>query len=595
MSDYLAPLKDMSFILQNMTDQAALMQIPAMAEFSPDLVTAVLEEAAKFAQGVLVPLNVVGDIQGCRFEEGKVITPEGWKTAFNQFCENGWLGLALPEAFGGQQLPKFISMAVSEMWLSANLAFVMFQTLTQGSSEILLKAASDEIKAKYLEKMVSGEWSCCMSLTEPAAGSDLGSIRTKAEPMADGRYRIKGQKIFITYGEHDLTENIVHLVLAKTPGAPEGSKGISLFLVSKRVINNDGSLGELNDVHCVSIEHKTGLHGSPTCSISYGDGDGAIGEMIGEENRGLEYMFILMNEARLSTGLQGVAIGELGYQKSLAYCLERTQGRNAQTGQTNVPIIQHPDVQRMLLGIRAQVMALRSLGYLIAARIDQAEHEVDDEKRNKAKMFVALLTPVFKAFATESGNLMAGTTIQLFGGMGFVEETGVAQLMRDIRITTIYEGTTGIQANDLIFRKVAADKGQGIKALLAEMEHDAHHLANITGYETESDALLEACRFVGKTAEWIVEHAKSDASQLLSGAVPFLEMLAIVASSWQMAKLICAADQKLSEGDDPDYHRNLKALGRFYFVHYLPKAAALNVTFMRANQGLAEYQFVPAN
>lgn len=594
MSDYTAPMKDMDFILNELSDHDTLMNIPDLSEFSPDLVSAVLEEAGKFAKGVLAPLNQTGDIEGCTFADGKVSTPTGWKNAYDQFCENGWLGLSLPETYGGQELPKFISMAVNEMWLSANLAFVMFQTLNQGACEILLNAGTDKLKERYLEKLVTGQWTSAMALTEPNAGSDLGSIKTKATPRGEGEYSIKGQKIFITYGEHDLCENIAHLVLAKTPGAPDGAKGISLFIVPKFKINDDGSLGEHNDVHCVSIEHKTGLHGSPTCALSYGDNDNCIGTLIGEENKGLQYMFILMNEARLSTGLQGVAFGELSYQKSLEYAFDRTQGRDAITGEQNVAIVQHPDVKRMLLGLRAQTMSLRALGYLIASRIDQAHFRAESPFYKDNNDFVALLTPVFKAFSTESGNLMAGSAIQIFGGMGFIEETGVAQLMRDIRITTIYEGTTGIQANDLLFRKIASDQGDCLSRLLQEIRFDAQNLSACPEFSDEKETLLNACDMLQASANYIVEHTKDAKETLLAGAVPFLEMMGIVCCSWQMAKIAAKAQDKIANDQDPEYHANLCALSKFYFAHYTPRATSLNETFLKAQQGLKDYHFANA-
>ncbi|SEQ97749.1 acyl-CoA dehydrogenase [Amphritea atlantica] len=589
MANYVAPLKDMTFLLNHVADSRGFNQIEHFADFDPALVSAVFDEAAKFAGQVLSPLNQSGDIEGCHFNDGKVTTPAGWNDAYQQFCSNGWLGLALPEAYGGQSLPRFIAAAVHEMWLSSNLSFVMFQALTQGAAEILLSANDDSLKQRYLEKLVTGEWATCMSLTEPGAGSDLGNIRTRAVRQADGRYRITGQKIYITYGEHDLTENIVHLVLAKTPDSPPGGKGVSLFIVPKYIVDQSGQCGELNDVRCVSIEHKTGLHGSPTCSISYGDDGGAIGELVGAENRGLEYMFILMNEARLSTGQQGVAIGEMGYQRALEYSQERTQGRDLLSGDTDVQIARHPDVKRMLMGLRAQVTALRALSYQIASRLDLAE--ADPEKRAAHLRFVALMTPIFKAFSTESGNLMAGTTIQIFGGMGFVEETGVAQLMRDIRVTTIYEGTTGIQANDLVFRKVQSDQGEALTELIADIESDFACYAALEIAGSETEMLVQLIAVLKESSQFILQQGKEGRETLLCGAVNFLELMGIACCSWMMMRTAVAAYEQKQQSTDTLYLDNLIALSRFYFAHFTPKVLALHRTLISAEMGIQDYRF----
>jgi len=588
MANYSAPLKDMDFLLNHVADSRQFGQIEHFADFDPELVSAVLDEASKIAGQVLSPLNQSGDIEGCHFNDGKVTTPAGWIDAYQQFCDNGWLGLALPEAFGGQSLPRFIAAAVHEMWLSSNLSFVMFQALTQGAAEILLAAKDDRLKQRYLEKLVTGEWATCMSLTEPGAGSDLGNTRTRAVRQDDGTYLITGQKIYITYGEHDLTENIVHLVLAKTPDSPPGGKGVSLFIVPKYKVDESGQCGELNDVRCVSIEHKTGLHGSPTCSISYGDDGGAIGELVGEENRGLEYMFILMNEARLSTGQQGVAIGEMGYQRALEYSLERTQGRDALTGETNVLIARHPDVKRMLMGLRAQVTALRALSYQIASRLDLAE--IESEDRAAHLRFVALMTPIFKAFSTESGNLMAGTTIQIFGGMGFVEETGVAQLMRDIRVTTIYEGTTGIQANDLVFRKVQGDQGAALQELVADIEADYARYVALEIAGAEQEMLAQMITVLHESAAYILQQDKAGRESLLCGAVSYLELMGIACCSWMMMRTAVAAYEQKQQSTDTAYLNNLIALSRFYFTHFTPKVLALHKTVISAAAGIQDYQ-----
>ncbi|NLQ18350.1 acyl-CoA dehydrogenase [Marinomonas sp. M1K-6] len=595
---YQAPYKDMQLLVAQAYQQQGLDAIDAMQGFDPELANAVMEEAAKFASGVLAPLNAVGDVQGCRFQgghsqkgnsqKGKVTTADGWREAYQQFAESGWIGLALPEAFGGQGLPKYIAQPVNEMWLSANLAFVMFQALAQGGAEILLNFANESIQQRYLPKIVTGEWTVAMALTEPNAGSDLGALNTKAIPQSDGTYKIKGQKIYITYGEHDLTDNIAHLVLARTPDAPAGSRGISLFIVPKHRVTDDGTLGDFNDVRCTGIEHKMGLHGSPTCSMSYGDQDDCIGELVGELNQGLMAMFVLMNEARLSCGLQGVALGELGYQRALAYAKERTQGTNNQG--EKVAIVEHADVKRMLLEMRSETFALRALGYQIAAQIDASELAIDETKSNQSKKDrIALLTPIFKAFATERANIMAGQVIQVFGGMGFVEETGVAQIMRDARVTTIYEGTTGIQARDLVFRKVRGDQGKALSELLADMTQLVRTF--------EADAVFAA---MAKETQQVITRVTSlldshllnrdrDAASLQAVSVPFLEAMGILCCAWQLFNVL--AYQQTEEHIDASYRQNISALSAFYGAYRLPAAMAALKVVENAGLGLSEYEF----
>jgi alkylation response protein AidB-like acyl-CoA dehydrogenase len=580
---YQAPYKDMQLLVAQAYQQHGLDKLESLEGFDTDLANAVMEEAAKFASGVLAPLNQVGDVQGCRFEEGKVITPDGWKDAYRHFSESGWIGLALPETFGGQGLPKYIAQPVNEMWLSANLAFVMFQALAQGGSEILLKFASESLQARYLPNIVSGAWSVAMALTEPNAGSDLGALTTKALAQDDGTYKIKGQKIFITYGDHDLTDNIAHLVMARTPDAPAGSRGISLFIVPKYRVNPDGSIGGFNDVCCTGIEHKMGLHGSPTCSISYGEKDECVGELVGELNQGLMAMFVLMNEARLSCGLQGVALGELGYQSALEYAKERTQGTN-EKGE-RVAIIEHPDVKRMLLDMRSETFALRSLGYQIAAQIDLA----DSNQNTALYARIALLTPIFKAFATERANVMAGQVVQVFGGMGFVEETGVAQIMRDARITTIYEGTTGIQARDLLMRKVRGDNGQALSALLDDIDDQAKDLvadSDLTGIAHETRHVVSTMR---QLLDTYLLTKQDDLTALHGISVPFLEAMGTLCCAWQLMNTLAL----MTESDEIDkaYHRNLIAMVQFYGAFRLPTAMAALQTVESKSLGLQEYVF----
>jgi acyl-CoA dehydrogenase len=585
---YQAPYKDMQLLLAQSYLQQDLATFESLDGFDPELANAVMEEAAKFASGVLAPLNAVGDVQGCRFQDGKVITADGWREAYQQFAESGWIGLALPEAFGGQGLPKYIAQPVNEMWLSANLAFVMFQALAQGGSEILLNFANEAIQKRYLPNIVSGEWTVAMALTEPNAGSDLGVLNTKAIPQSDGTYKIKGQKIYITYGEHDLADNIVHLVLARTPDAPAGSRGISLFIVPKYRVAEDGALGEFNDVRCTGIEHKMGLHGSPTCSMSYGDQDNCIGELVGELNQGLMAMFVLMNEARLSCGLQGVALGELGYQRALEYAKERTQGTNNQG--EKVAIVEHADVKRMLLEMRSETFALRALGYRIAAQIDATEVADDSSNHNQSKKDrVALLTPIFKAFATERANVMAGQVVQVFGGMGFVEETGVAQIMRDARVTTIYEGTTGIQARDLVFRKVRGDEGKALTELLADITQLARAFESDVVFAPIAKETQQTVEKVTSLLNAYLLNHEVDTTSLQAVSVPFLEAMGILCCTWQLLSVL--AYLQAHENDDASYEQNIKAMVTFYGAYRLPFAMAALKVVENAGLGLSQYEF----
>ena len=588
MSDYQAPLKEMQFLVQNAVEKTGLNNHEALADFDADTVAAILEAASELAGKSLSPMNAIGDNEGCRFEDGKVFTPTGWKQAFDQFAQDGWMGLALPMDFGGQELPKFIAQPVNEMWHSANLSFVMFHAVIQGCSEILMKFGTQEQKDRYIEKFITGEWTAAMALTEPGAGTDLGELKTKAIPQDNGQYLIKGQKIYITYGEHDLTENKVHFVLARTPDAPEGSRGISLFAVPTYRINNDGSLGEFNDVVCTGIEHKTGLHGSPTCSMSYGDNDNCFGELVGPENKGLMAMFILMNEARLSVGVQGVALSQIAYQQAAEYALERPQGRHYATGERRVPIAQHPDVARMLMTMKSFATGQRALGYLIAALFDQSEHASDESEKAAAESRIALLTPIFKAFATEQANLMTGTGIQVFGGMGFVEETGVAQYMRDARITTIYEGTTGVQGSDLLFRKIRMDKGAALTQLLEEIDTVAGELTANQDLAKLGQDLCAATATVRDTLPALLNE-EADLLQLNAGAVPMLDALGFLLTAWQLGEIALKATTEQS--NDPEFFGNMIALAKFYNAHQLPQVYARVANFHSAADGIADYKF----
>ena len=579
MSAYFAPLRDMQFVLRELVGLDEMARLPGCEEVTPDLVDAILEEAAKLACEVLAPLNKQGDTQGCKLKDHAVTTPDGFKQAYRQFIDGGWTMLACDPDYGGQGLPAVVATPVEEMWHAANMGFALCQMLTHGAIEAIHLGGSDELKQRYLAKMVSGEWTGTMNLTEPQAGSDLSAVVTKAVPEHD-HYRLFGSKIFITYGEHDYTENIIHLVLARTPDAPEGVKGISLFAVPKYMVKADSSLGERNDVYCVSIEHKLGIHASPTAVLAFGDNAGAVGYLVGEENRGLEYMFVMMNAARFSVGLQGVAIAERAYQHALTYAKERIQGAEAGVrGGGKVPIIRHPDVRRMLMSMKAQVEAMRALAYVTAASLDKATRHPDAEQRARHQAFADLMIPVIKGWSTETSIEVASTGIQIQGGMGYVEETGAAQYLRDARITTIYEGTTGIQANDLIGRKIARDKGATARAVVAMMKKTDGQLAEApdTDFSAIRASLGEGVKALDEATGWIVATYASDLKAASACAVPFLKLFGIVAGGWQMARAALAAQAKLSANDDGNgsFYKAKISTARFYADHVLSQAPGL--------------------
>ena len=575
MSTYTAPLKDLQFAIRELAGLAEVSALPGHGEVNAELVDAVLGEAAKFAQEVLDPLNREGDKQGAKLADGKVTAPKGFKEAYRAFIEAGWNGLAGQTEYGGQGLPHLVASPVQEIWKSANMALCLCPMLTSGVIEALKVHGSPAQHKAWLPKLTSGEWTGTMNLTEPQAGSDLSAVRTRAVPEGD-HYRIKGTKIFITWGEHDMADNIVHLVLARTPDAPEGVKGISLFIVPKFLPKADGTPGEKNDVRCVSIEHKMGIHASPTCVLAYGDGKGAIGYLVGEENRGLEYMFTMMNHARLAVGVEGVAVAERAYQHALEYAKTRVQGREiGQRGGDRVTIIHHPDVRRMLMSMRAQTEAMRALACYAAATLDKSKHHPDPAEKRRNQGLLDLLTPIVKGWCTEQGVEVASTGIQVHGGMGFVEETGAAQYLRDARITTIYEGTTGIQANDLVGRKVGFEKGATALAVIGAMRAVEPKLA-AAGETSLRDGLKDALDGLEAATHWIVETFPANPKAVAAVAVPYLKLFGTVAGGWMMARAALVAREKLGQPDaDREFLEAKLATARFYAEHELPKAATL--------------------
>ena len=577
MTTYVAPIADMRFVLNELAGIAELAALPGLSDATPDLVDAVLEEAGKFASNVLAPLNRTGDVEGATFSDGQVKTAPGWKEAYQAFVEGGWNGLAIDAEWGGQGLPWLVNAATQEMWHAANMSFGLCPMLTQGAIEAVLFHGSPEQKALFLPKLVTGEWTGTMCLTEPQAGSDLSAVKSRALPNGD-HYLITGQKIFITYGEHDLAENIIHLVLARTPDAPAGVKGISLFVVPKLLLDASGAPSQTNDVRCISIEHKLGIHGSPTATLSFGDEGGAVGWLIGEENRGLEYMFTMMNVARLSVGIEGIAISERAYQAAAAFSRERVQGRPVgdSSGERS-PILGHMDVRRMLLDMRARIEAMRAVAYSCAAAIDRAHHHPDEAERQRSMKLVDLLTPVVKGWCTEWSIAITSTGVQVFGGMGYIEETGVAQHFRDARITTIYEGTTGIQAADLVGRKVLRDQGASFRELLRTMRTFTAVLEreSTDPLPAVCDALVRGMESLEAAISWLQEAAGRDKRLPLAAAVPFLELTGTVLGGYEHARAALRAQALLEVGGgDTGYLEAKLGTARFYAASILPRAHA---------------------
>jgi alkylation response protein AidB-like acyl-CoA dehydrogenase len=572
---YRAPVKDMMFNITELADIDALTQIPAFAEAGADTAQAVLEECAKFNEGALAPLNWEADKSPSSWKDGFVTTSKGFKEAYKAYTEGGWQGLQHPAEFGGQALPKLIGAACGEMLNSANMSFALCPLLTDGAIEALLTAGSDALKATYLDKLVSGEWTGTMNLTEPQAGSDLALVRTRAEPQPDGTYKIFGTKIYITYGEHDMAENIVHLVLARVTGAPEGVKGISLFVVPKFMVRADGSLGERNDVHCVSIEHKLGIKASPTAVLQYGDKGGAVGYLVGQENRGLEYMFIMMNAARFAVGVQGIAIAERAYQKAVQYAKDRVQSRPVDGSMPgSAPIIHHPDVKRMLMTMRAYTEGCRAMALVAAAAYDTAHHHPDADVRAQNQAFYEFMVPLVKGYSTEMSLEVTSLGVQVHGGMGFIEETGAAQYYRDAKILTIYEGTTAIQANDLVGRKTARDGGQMAKGIARQIEATEAALAQRSSVASRSVLKrLKAAReaFV-EVVDFVAANTRGNPNAAFAGSVPYLMLAGNLMAGWQMARALMVAEDKAAAGEDSGFMQAKAATARFYAEHILSKA-----------------------
>ncbi|MFM0224927.1 acyl-CoA dehydrogenase [Paraburkholderia dipogonis] len=594
---YTAPIKDMLFVMKELAGLEDIATLPGFEDANLETAQAVLEESAKLCGGVLAPLNVEGDRNPSSWKDGVVTATPGFKEAFRQFGEGGWQGVQHPVDYEGQGLPKLIATPCVEMLNASNLSFALCPLLTDGAIEALLTAGTEAQKQTYVPKLISGEWTGTMNLTEPQAGSDLAMVRTRAEPQGDGSFKLFGTKIFITWGEHDMAKNIAHLVLARTPNAPEGVKGISLFIVPKFLVNEDGSLGERNDVHCVSIEHKLGIKASPTAVLQFGDHGGAIGHLIGEENRGLEYMFIMMNAARFAVGMQGVGVSDRAYQKAVAYAKDRVQSRPVDgSAKQPVAIIQHPDVRRMLATMRGLTEASRALAYVAAAHCDIAHRHADEGTRAEHQAIYEYLVPIVKGWSTELSIDVTSLGVQVHGGMGFIEETGAAQYYRDARILTIYEGTTAIQANDLIGRKTVRDGGKVAKALLAGVAETIEALGAQQGpaFDSMKKYLAQGHRSLSAAVDFVVANTKGDPNAVFAGSVPYLKLAGIVLGGWQMARALLVAAAKRDE--DPSFYGAKIATTQFYAEHVLPLASAFEASIVSAKGGesvlaLSEDQF----
>jgi hypothetical protein len=570
MSSYRAPVKDMLFCMKELAGLDAVTRLPDFEDIDADTAQAVLEECAKFNEGVVAPLNWDGDTKPSSFKDGKVTTTAGFKQAFRRFAEGGWQGLQHPAEFGGQGLPKTIGAACIEMLNSASLSFALCPLLTDGAIEALLTAGTPEQQALYIPKMIDGSWTGTMNLTEPQAGSDLAAVRTRAEPQPDGSYKLFGTKIYITYGDHDMAENIVHLVLARVAGAPEGVKGISLFICPKFLPD-----GRRNDVHCVSIEHKLGIKASPTAVLQYGDHDGAVAHLVGQENRGLETMFIMMNAARYAVGVQGIAVAERAYQKAVAYARERVQGRPVDGSMnTAAPIIHHPDVKRMLLTMRAYTEGCRAVALVAAAAYDASHHHADADVRKQNQAFYEFMVPLIKGYSTEMSLDVASLGVQVHGGMGFIEETGAAQYLRDAKILTIYEGTTAIQANDLVGRKTARDGGQTAKAIALQIAATEAALAQCGSAAARAvlKHLTAARRAFLDVVDFVAGQTQASPNAVFAGSVPYLMLAGNLMAGWQMARALLVAEDRLAAGEEAAFMQAKITTARFYAEHILSKA-----------------------
>ncbi|AVP57452.1 acyl-CoA dehydrogenase [Pulveribacter suum] len=575
---YTAPVKDMLFAIEHLAGIEQVAQLPGFEDAGLDTAAAVLEECARFNEGVVAPLNVPGDQNPSSWKDGVVTTTPGFKEAFAQFAEGGWQGLQHPQDFGGQGLPKTIGAACVEMLNSANLSFALCPLLTDGAIEALLTAGSEELKRTYLEKLISGQWTGTMNLTEPQAGSDLALVRTRADRQDDGTYKIFGTKIFITYGEHDMAENIVHLVLARVAGAPEGVKGISLFVVPKFLVNADGSLGARNDAHCVSIEHKLGIKASPTAVLQFGDHGGAVGWLVGEENRGLEYMFIMMNAARYAVGVQGIAVAERAYQHAVQYARERVQSRPVDGSiKASAAIIHHPDVRRMLMTMRSLTEGCRAMAAVAAAAYDASHHHADEQVRKDNATFYEFMVPLVKGFSTEMSLEVTSLGVQVHGGMGFIEETGAAQYYRDARILPIYEGTTAIQANDLVGRKTGRDGGATARAIAAQIEKTEGelHASGSEAARAMGERLAAARTAFVEVVDFVVSQMKADPNAVFAGSVPYLMLAGNLVAGWQMARALLVAEKLSATAQDAAFMQAKVATARFYAEHILVRAPAL--------------------
>jgi len=588
---YRAPVKDMLFAMKELANIDAVAQLPGLEDAGFDTAQAVLEECARLNEEVIAPLNWEGDINPSSFKDGKVSATPGFKEAFQQFSAGGWQGLHHPTDFGGQGLPKLIHAACIEMVNAANTSFALCPLLTDGAIEALLTAGTDEQRATFIPKMIDGTWTGTMNLTEPQAGSDLSMVRSRAEPQPDGTYKIFGTKIYITWGEHDMAESIVHLVLARVTGAPEGVKGISLFIVPKFLVNADGSLGERNDVHCVSIEHKMGIKASPTAVLQYGDNGGAIGTLVGQENRGLEYMFIMMNAARYGVGLQGVAVADRAYQRAVQYARDRVQSRPVDGSLPGAaPIIHHPDVRRMLMTMRSLTEGCRAMSLVAAAAYDASHAHPDAETRKQNQAFYEFMVPLIKGYSTEMSLEVTSLGVQVHGGMGFIEETGAAQHYRDAKILTIYEGTTAIQANDLVGRKTSRDGGATAKAIAGQIEQTEQALVargSVASLAVAKRLTAARTAFL-EVVDFVAGQTRSDPNAVFAGSVNYLMLAGNLMAGWQLGRALLAAEDRLAAGDDVEFMAAKITTARFYADHILTRVPGLRDSVVDGAAGVTD-------